>query len=373
MTDIKAFIGKKKNDPAKRSYSVIVKNCIDCNFNCTYCYTEEVQEIKAMDIKTAEVMINKVVSYAGDRSIHFVWHGGEPLMSGLDFFYGVADITQNIKNVEIENNIQTNASLVDDRFIEFCKAKNFSVSTSLDGPEDIHNANRKDKSGKGTFERTMNGVRKLQQAGISVGSVSVLHKQNVKEIDAFYNFFKENKINVRVNPVVKAGNATTNYNSLAITPKEYGEAMCKLFDLWIEDENQIKMEPFMTIIGNILDDEVWGCYYQGQCLQSIISITPEGNIYPCGRFIGDDGFKLGNILECNDLADVFQSDLYKRLSSRDATVVANCKNCDFSEICNGGCMITAHMAKGDIYDSDYYCGGRKMLFEHIVKRLKEEA
>lgn len=93
-----------------------------------------------MDLKTAEIMINKVASYAKDRNIHFVWHGGEPLLSGMDFFYGIAKIVKGIKNVKIENHIQTNASLVNDEFVKFCKENNFSVSTSIDGPEEVHNA-----------------------------------------------------------------------------------------------------------------------------------------------------------------------------------------------------------------------------------------
>lgn len=373
MRSMKELIGVKDNDPANRTFAVIVKNCVDCNHDCSYCYTEETNEEKSMSLKTAEVMIEKISNHVGEKSLFFVWHGGEPLLSGLDFFYGVHEITKKINNESIVNGIQTNASLIDDNFIAFCKDTGFRVSTSLDGPKEINDLNRRDKNGKGTFDMTMEAIKTLKNEGVNISCVSVLHKQNHDKMDELYSFFKNEKINFRINPVVKAGNAVNNYNALAITSKEYGKAMCRLFDLWFDDEDKdILVDPMITIIGNILDKQVWGCNYQGKCLQGIISITPEGNIYPCGRFIGNTEFKLGNILECKSLEDVFESDLYKRLSSRDATNIPGCKNCDFAAICNGGCMITAHMAKSNIFDSDYYCSGRKKLFGHIIKRLEAE-
>lgn len=373
MSMIKELIGKKENDPSQRSFAVIVKNSVICDYNCTYCYTEEVNEIETMDLKTAEIMIEKIISHVGDRKLFFVWHGGEPLLSGLDFFYGVNEIMNRYKNIDFTNAIQTNASLVNQDLIEFLKKTKFKISTSLDGPEELHNLTRKDSKGNGTFQQTMKSINMLREANIDISCICVLNKHNVDKIEELYNFFKSNNLNFRLNPVVKAGNATVNYNSLAISPKEYGEAMCQLFDLWVNDENPVKIKNLITIVGNMLYNDVRGCDFQGRCLQSIISITPEGNIYPCGRFIGDTNFKVGNIIECNSLEEVFDSELFRKISTRDATTVPGCKNCDFAEICNGGCMITAHMGNSNIFDSDYYCAGKKMLFKHILEKLKDDS
>jgi uncharacterized protein len=327
-----------------------------------------------MNLETAEIMMDKTVQYVGDKTLYFVWHGGEPLLSGLDFFYGIHDITKKYDHLKIVHGIQTNGAFIDKDFIRFCKETGFKVSTSLDGPMDMNDSTRKDKDGSGTFDRTMAFIKTMRQEGIDVSCVSVLHKNNISNIDQMYRFFKKEKINFRINPVVKAGNAVNNYNLLAISPKEYGTAMCKLFDLWFDDDNgeSLFLDPLVTIVGNIIEDQVWGCNYQGRCLQSIISITPDGNIYPCGRFIGIPEFYLGNILECESLKQAFDSDLYRTLSERCVDNIPGCKRCDFAVICNAGCMITAHMANSNIFDSDYYCAGRKKLFGHILKRLVDE-
>lgn len=374
MKSIKQLLGKKENDPSKRTYAVIVKNRIDCNYNCMYCYTEDSSENNSMTLETAEIMIDKTVQYVGDKTLFFVWHGGEPLLSGLDFFYGIHDIIKKYNHLKIVNAIQTNGSFINNDFIRFCKETGFKVSTSLDGPKDMNDYTRMDKNGSGTFDRTMAFIKTMRQEGIDVSCVSVLHKKNISNIEEMYRFFKKERINFRVNPVVKAGNAVNNYNLLAISPKEYGTAMCKLFDLWFDDDDgkSLFLDPLVTIVGNILEDQVLGCNFQGRCLKSIISITPNGNIYPCGRFIGIPEFNLGNILECETLSEAFDSDIYRTLSERDADSIPGCKGCDFAAICNGGCMITAHMANSNIFDSDYYCMGRKKLFGHILKRLENE-
>lgn len=143
-----------------------------------------------------------------------------------------------------------------------------------------------------------------------------------------------------------------------------------MFDLWFDDTASIQVEPLHTILGNFISPSVWGCDYHGDCLRSIISINPDGNVYPCGRFAGLEQFLLGNIVECESLGSLLNTDVFRQLTSRNPETVRGCSECEFVAICNTGCMITAHMARGDIHDRDYYCRGRKIIFAHIAERLK---
>ena len=367
----KDLIGKKDRDPLKRPFAVIVRCSEICNYLCSYCYAEHNSNVPIMPIKTARSIIEKVLEYVSPRRrVHFVWHGGEPLFAGFDFFEKVMDICNEYKNYSIKNSIQTNGSLLTQEFTEFCIKNNISISLSLDGPEEIHNSNRKDKKGKGTFNKTLRAINILKKYNLKVYCVCVLHKKNIKRIKQLYNFFKTNNINIRLNPIVRAGNAINVYNSLAITAKEYGNAMCKLFDLWFDDDSHIRIEPLHTLIGNIIFPTIWGCDFHGKCLASIISINPDGNIYPCGRFEGLENFLIGNINKCKNLNTLFNSKIYKELLKRTPDSIKRCSMCEFVEICNGGCMVTAYMSHSNIYDADYYCLGRKMIFKHIILILK---
>ena len=368
---LREWIGKKEKDPRQRPFAVIVKSSDICNYDCSYCYVEHQSAVSIMPIDTAKVVVRKIVEHiGGSRKINFIWHGGEPLMAGSDFFREIVEFSYELGDNALEHCIQTNGSLLTDDFVAFCAENKVAVSLSFDGPEVIHDMNRKDRGGNGTHQKTMEALEKIKRAGLTPGCVCVLHRQNIDHVEALYQFFRLNRINFRVNPVVRSGRAAHNYNTLAVTPREYGRAMRKLFDLWFCDTGIIHVEPLHTIVGNFISPTIWGCDYHGNCLQSIVSVNPDGSVYPCGRFAGLEDFRLGDI-EKDSLASIFGSNLFRTLSNRNTATVENCSDCAFSEICNAGCMITAHMARGNIHDQDYYCEGRKMLFAHIAGCIKQ--
>jgi len=368
---IKEWIGKKSTDPHRRPFAVIMKSTDICNYACHYCYVEKHCALPRMPIETAKMTINKVLAYVNPgRKVNFIWHGGEPLLSGKDFFVEVADFCDTFHENPIENCIQTNGSLLDRDFLSFCRARGFLVSVSIDGPASIHDIHRQTPQGQGTFADTLRALDLVREAGLTPGCVCVLNKANIRHIDELYWFFSTNKINVRINPVVRSGRAIAAYNELAISALEYGQAMCRMFDLWFQDNYVIQIEPLYTILGNFISPVVWGCDYHGRCLESIISVNPDGSIYPCGRFAGLEEFRLGNVLEDSDLQNLFSTDLFRRLTHRSVATVSGCANCAFAEICNAGCMITAYMARQSVSDHDYYCEGRRMLFAHIASQLK---
>jgi len=359
--------------PESQPFGVIVRCADICNYDCKYCYSKPENLFGLMTGEVARQIIRKVAAYIKEgRKLHFVWHGGEPLLAGVEFFQAVTSECKKLSEFEIENSIQTNGLLLTQEIIDFCKAERIAISTSIDGPMEIHNMNRRDKKGRGTFDNTMAAISLLQNNGIKVHCVTVLHRHSIQKIREIYDFFRDNGISFRVNPVVKIKDGANSYNELAISPKEYGDAMCELFDWWYDEDPSIRIEPFHTIIGNFMDTQVWGCDFHGQCLKSIISINPNGDIFPCGRFTNENEFKLGNILDCQSLDQVFAGALYKKLCARDASTLEGCSECLYGTICNGGCMVTGYMARGEIGDRDYYCAGRKQIFRHISERLINE-
>ncbi len=369
---VKEWLGSKSSDPACRPFAVIMKSADRCNYSCHYCYVEEHCSVPLMSIDTATTAIDKVMSYVGPhRKVSFIWHGGEPLLAGKLFYREVAQFCKRFRDNKIDHCIQTNGVLLSDEFVEFCISNGFLLSLSLDGPQEITDAHRRTAAGGGTFGNTMRAFELLRSHGMVQGCVCVLHKGNVDRIEELYSFFADLGINVRINPVVRSGRAADDYNTLSITPTEYGQAMCHLFDLWFEDNYRIQVEPLFTILGNMVSSTVWGCDYHGRCLESIIAINPDGSVYPCGRFAGIKDFQLGNIMQDPDLGAIFSREPFLTLNRRGPKTVEGCDACEFVEICNSGCMVTAYMARKIFGDRDYYCEGRKMLFHHMATKLKQ--
>ncbi len=371
--------------------TAIVKPTHDCNLACKYCYVSDTAEQGMMNDVTLANAIEKTTVYNGRErpdgskiETHFIWHGGEPLIAGIRFFQKIAEIERPLKEsgYSISNGIQSNGTLVDETFLDFCDEQHdFHIGLSLDGPQHLHDAMRSYKIGGGSFNDVYRAAKLIQQrslrkkkvdAGTGGGAICILNRANADKIDEVYRFFHGEGLNLKVNPLIRSGRAIPAYDELAITPQEYGRAMARLFDLWFYDpEQRISIDPFDTVMGNVLTRVPRGCSYNGMCQKSFISIGPTGAAYPCGRFDGLPDFYLGSINE-DDMKDIDNSAIRTGLRQRGHETVRGCAPCEYKDICNAGCMHNGYMQRGDPLDRDYYCAGERMLFGHITGALHME-
>lgn len=106
----------------RQELTLILKPLVDCNLNCKYCYiSEDPHNGMRMDHGTLRNVIVRFLTYAGpERGVHFIWHGGEPLLMGRDFFEKVVEIqSEFVANYRIRNGIQTNATILTKDFLSF--------------------------------------------------------------------------------------------------------------------------------------------------------------------------------------------------------------------------------------------------------------
>ena len=109
-----------------------------CNLSCTYCYYLDKQKMygkeSAMSMEILEKSIKEYIETNAGDELCFDWHGGEPLLLGVDFFVKVVELQRKYSgNKRIFNTIQTNATLINDEFASFFKYCNFLVGVSIDG------------------------------------------------------------------------------------------------------------------------------------------------------------------------------------------------------------------------------------------------
>jgi uncharacterized protein len=170
-----------------------------CNLDCEYCYylkkTELYPETKnfKMTEETLEEYIKQYINSQPGPVINFGWQGGEPTLRGLDFFKKAVKLQQKYapESWKIENSIQTNAVLIDDKWAKFLKENNFLVGVSLDGPAELHDRYRKDKKGKGTYQNVLAGIEKLKEYKVEYNILAVVNDVNAKKPKEVYQFFKE--------------------------------------------------------------------------------------------------------------------------------------------------------------------------------------
>ena len=353
--------------------AVIVKPTYDCNLACSYCSVEGKETHSRMSLKTVDRLLSSVTEFCGTgRTIYLIWHGGEPLLMSPEFYDHIGRSTLEYKDYKIINAVQTNATLLNNEFIDIFVKYGFRVSISLDGPAELHDMSRRDRQGDPTFERVMESVAALKSRQVPIGAITVLNKLNVGRMPEIYKFFNREGVHLRINPVQRQGRADTAYSEVALSPREYGREMIKIFNMWYGDANtQIMVDPFRLIIGNIVTDTTYSCDFRRCCHNEVISVSPDGGVYPCGQFNGVSEHYLGNIYSEN-IEDIMKTPNMRKLQTRVPENIEVCRVCEYSEICNCGCTVSALTRKGNILEPDFYCAGRKMLFQHIIDTLEQD-
>ena len=353
--------------------AIIVKPTYDCNMSCRYCSLEEHDTSARMSLQTVDRLFERVTSFCGtERTIYLIWHGGEPLLMGPTFYDYVGQKTREFGEFSIVNSLQSNGTLLDSEFTEVIVRHGFRFSTSIDGPAQLHDKSRLDRRGQPTFDRVMESVALLKTRGVPVGAIAVLTKSNKDSVAEIYRFFNRAEIHLRINPVQLHGRAAQNYQEVAISPGEYGRQMIKIFDMWYHDSNtNIMVDPFRVIIGNIITGNIHSCDFRRQCHAEVMSVGPNGDVYPCGQFNGNEDYYLGSIHE-EGFDKIMTSPGMSQLLMRVPENIKACSKCRYVDICNCGCTASAVCRGGGIMQPDFYCAGRKMLFQHIIDTIQSD-
>lgn len=361
-------------------FTIIAKVTHDCNLQCKYCYVSDDAETGRMDIQTLKNFIYKIPQLNTEGQTNIIWHGGEPLLMGIDFYKTAINLQREISNHKFNNSIQSNGTLLNDELVDFFEKNNFRVGLSIDGDKTSHDNNRPYKNGKSSFEDTLFWIKELKSKKIGGSAICILNKNTAPHILEIYNYAKENGINFKFNPQLPAGRALTSVG-LGLTPEELGETYIKLFDLWFHDNSDFvpSIDPLEGIVANIgfnknthqlLPNIPYGCTFKNNCAFSFLAIVPNGNVYPCGRFIGNSDFLYGNINE-QEFIDIINNPFRSQFIDRHKGL-AECDNCEYQKVCNSGCPDHSYLFYGNIKHKDPYCITYKMLFKHIEASLVDE-
>lgn len=347
--------------------TVIVKTTKSCNLRCKYCYTNFDQ--RKMDSQTLENITKNFL--AAFKRVTFIWHGGEPLLNGLDFYRKALELQNKYKNgTEVINELQTNAILLSDEIVDFLVGNNFTIGVSSDGPEEVQNITRPFASGNGSFERVNKGIDLLVQK-YDAGGICVVSKHNSGRARDTYQYYKDKKLSkMAILPYMGKD------SDLKMNGEEYFRFHKEMYDIWTSDSDPIKkIQPLSTIIKKLLGgeaaayaSEVPVCDYAGRCFQDFFTIDVNGDFLPCCAI---DKPVLGNI-NSNSIEEILDSKELKRLQETEEKVKAESSSCKYFFICQAGCRAASYLTKGDLCAHDAYCEGKLMLFSYIQQDLEKK-
>jgi uncharacterized protein len=165
-----------------------------CNINCRYCYLPHTDTADRMSMATAEKVFRFLfdVPHRLAEQLVIAWHAGEPLTVPLHFYESALELQKRLApaSINIENSLQTNAMLLNQRWCEFISRHDLKVGVSIDGPAILHDANRVDRSGRGTFSRVMRGIDLLRANEIEFSTIAVLSESSLDHAEEIWRFFR---------------------------------------------------------------------------------------------------------------------------------------------------------------------------------------
>jgi uncharacterized protein len=163
---------------------VIMQPTTLCNLDCTYCYLPLRAVDRAMSPSVAAAVAATVNHWVSQRPFSVVWHGGEPLAAGRD---RLAELIRPFA-ADVDHVVQTNATLIDDRWCEFVAKHGIRIGVSVDGPATA-NLLRLDRNGQPAYDRIMRGIARLRAHGIAFSVLCVVSDPRSGLAAELYDFF----------------------------------------------------------------------------------------------------------------------------------------------------------------------------------------
>ena len=353
----------------------------NCNLRCKYCFYHDITEIREVgnygiiNESLMENMIKKTLNTA-KISATFAFQGGEPTLAGIEFFKKVVNLQKkyNVSNININNAIQTNGTLIDDEWASFLAENKFLTGISLDGTKDIHDLNRLDAKGCGSFTRVIHAIELFDKYGAEYNILTVVSKTVAKHINKVFKFFEKNNFKfLQFIPCLDPLEDTPGGKVYSLTPDLYGEFLIKLFELYYKaaiDNKYISIRFFDNLVEMLMGHPPESCGMLGICSCQFV-IEGNGNVYPCD-FYCIDKYLMGNISQ-NSLEELFYSPAAQNFIKDSYHMASACGNCRFYNICRGGCKRYREPFIDGKPGLSYFCDSYKTFFEKCLPGLQQLA
>ena len=375
--------------PFSRPLYVMTKPAgASCNLACEYCYYLEKLQLYRHDarhVMSDEMLERFVKQYIESQTMQqvlFCWHGGETLMRPLSFYEKVVRLQrQYAQGRQIDNVIQTNGTMIDDRWAQFFHDQGWLVGVSIDGPEEFHDEYRRNKAGRPSWRQVMRGINCLNKHQVEWNAMAVVNDFNADYPLDFYQFFKDIGCHyLQFTPIVEristhpdgrhlasmAVDAQAELADFSVTPEQWGHFLCTVFDQWVRnDVGSTFVQLFDTTLANWMGMEGSLCTMARECGHAGV-MEYNGDVYSCDHFVFPE-YKLGNIRD-NTLTEMMYSDRQRAFGqNKYRSLPQQCKSCHYLFACHGECPKNrfSETAQGEP-GLNYLCQGYYRFFEHVA-------
>jgi uncharacterized protein len=380
-----------------------------CNLDCSYCYYLSKEHLPngpgaaPMSDETLELFIKQYIDGVTSREVVFSWQGGEPTLLGLEFFRKVVAFEKKHAKAgqRIENDLQTNGTLLDQEWCEFLKSHRFLVGLSIDGPREIHDHYRVTKGGRPTFDKVFAAAKLLRRHGVPFNTLTCVHRFNGRrpldvyrflrqELDSSYIQFipiVEHKTFERVapqtwdpaqlpkdgDPQARPGHPDSIVAEWSVDPDDWGYFLCRVFDRWLsQDLGKVMVNHFETLVAQHLGLPSQMCVYSETCGKAL-AVENDGSLYSCDHYVYPK-YRLGCLKSSRLDQMAFSPRQAEFGHAKSRSLPQYCRRCHYLTDCWGECPKNRFIRAPDGEPGlNYLCRGFKTFFAHALPEVERIA
>lgn len=354
--------------------NIIVCVTDECNLACKYCFAGcnkreiNIDKINDKFIEAIPKYVKAIKKTCVDNDYNktqVIFHGGEPLLIRTENY---ELLINQLQEFDIDYVMQTNGTIMNENIYEFIMYNGVRLGISIDGPREVHDANRVLKNGKGSYELVQKTLDFLKEKKYNFSCLATITKNSIGNEEIIYNYFNKQELAFDFNPVFSV--MESEEQEYLISQNAYAEFVINLFDIWFKSNDKLMIIKFNNIINSMVNGPavIKSCDCNMNCSDFFVAVDNCGDIYNCSRFVGHEKYILSNV----EKKDFSVSCGLKGIVDRHKILLgSDCKDCEIWEFCYGGCPYNAIEKNGNINSKDYFCEGKRKIYKHINKELQK--
>ncbi|MGH6908554.1 MAG: radical SAM protein [Phenylobacterium sp.] len=323
------------SQPNPQSLSLNVSNA--CNLACGYCYAGrgafEGRQPRGMTFEVARAAVDQLLKGAEPTApITIGFMGGEPFVNRRLIHQVVAYAQAAAGGLDVRHSVTTNATLLTPEDLDLLRSVPFAVTVSLDGGQEVHDAQRPTARGEGSWERAVQAVRPLlMRPGQARVAARVTVTRDRLDLRAhFANLAAVGFTEIGFSPLRSAPDGAG-----AMTEDDWPLYLDEISALASEELGRLKAgAPLrLTNLAVALKQIHRGASSPYPCGAGggYFSVAADGAWYACHRAIGEDAFRLG------DNTGLDEARRLAFLRDRHVDGQTDCTGCWARYLCSGGC------------------------------------
>lgn len=354
-----------------------------CNLDCEYCYFLSKESLYPgarfrMSEQLLETYLTQLLDSQPDGPVTIAWQGGEPTLMGVEFFSRAIELAERLRRPrqQLEHTIQTNATLIDQRWCDLFAEHRVLVGVSIDGPPELHDRYRVDKRGAPTSAKVLAGLELLLRSGVDVNVLCTVNAANQHHPLEVYRYVRDELgvAHLQLIPIVEHDEAAAPpVSDRSVDPVAWGAFLIAVFDEWVRrDVGSMFVQTFDAALASWVGVPPSLCIFGRTCGSALV-MEHNGDVYSCDHFVEPEHL-LGNIGR-TQLVEMVRSPRQRAFGQAKAdTLPGQCRRCEVRFACNGECPKNRFVSTSDGEAGlNYLCEGYRAFFNHIDPPMRTMA